>query len=168
MTTGVGGSDVQHLAGGGGGCHAGNTQGCGAGRQAWLPGIWRGGGALGRLFMCARPARGQTGKPACRGRPWGGRPGDEPYLTFGDSSEAFRSFNKLRTPGLPNQPLWRGASGVGFTQGLWVILIQMLVCVCVFVCGGDTSGNSSPGEVMRAGKAQISEKMDFRTSKAGA
>lgn len=49
-----------------------------------------------------------------------------------------------------------------------MILIQMLVCVCVFVCGGDTSGNSSPGEVMRAGKAQISEKMDFRTSKAGA
>ena len=34
--------------------------------------------------------------------------------------------------------------------------------------GRDTSGNSSPGEVMRAGKAQISEKTDFRTSKAGA
>ena len=116
-------------------------------------------------------------------RPWGGRPGDEPHLTFGDSSEAFRSFDKLRTPGLPNQLLWRGASGVGFTQGLWAILILMLVCVCVFFCvcvcvcvcvwqgageGRDTSGNSSPGEVMRAGKAQISEEMGFGTSKAGA
>ena len=28
--------------------------------------VWRGGGALGRLFMCARPAGGQTGEPACR------------------------------------------------------------------------------------------------------
>ena len=37
----------------------------------------------------------------------------------------------------------------------------------VVVGGCDTSGNSSP-EVMRAGKARISKKMGFRTSKAGA
>lgn len=48
--------------------------------------------------------------------------GSEASLTFRGSSEAFRSFYKLRTPGLASQPL----SGVGFAQAPRVILIQIL------------------------------------------
>ena len=56
--------EAQHLGGGGVSCR--KYPGVWGWQTALAIGVWRGGGALGRLFMCARPAGGQTGEPACR------------------------------------------------------------------------------------------------------
>lgn len=86
---------------------------------------------------------GEVGEPAGRAQPWDG--GQEyPSLPLRGTSEAVRSFCKLRTSGLPRQPL----SGVGFAQAPCVTLIQMLQGQC-FEKLPRTSDKSRAGSHLR-------------------
>lgn len=97
---------------------------------------------------------GEIGEPAGRAQPWDG--GQEyPSLTLRGTSEAVRSVCKLRTSGLPRQPL----SGVGFAQTPCVTLIQMLQGQCF--------EKLCPGQVIRVEQALISEKVGYRASSQG-
>lgn len=108
MTTGVV-ALVQHLAGWWGRGSAGNTWG-GNKQTGWLPESGERWGSLGKVVHVHIQQEGKQVSHHAGVGPGEGGQETSPHLTFGDSSEA-SVLDKPRTPGLPNQPLCRGASG---------------------------------------------------------